>query len=773
MRPRDLETLEFARVLEAIAAGARSPAGRQAVLDLRPATAGEAETRLDTLAELLALMAHAGRPPVGDTPLLARALAGAAPEGAALEPGRLAEVRDLLATATQVRAFLYRDPTRCPLLAAHADALPAVPELEAALGAALDDAGRVRDDATPELARARAATRGHRVEIEARLLRLVRDPAMAEVIGEQYVTLRNGRYVVPVRTATAASIDGVILDRSGSGETVFVEPLFAIELNNRLLLATRDEEAEEQRLRMALTTLVRTHTATLATIEAGLAAVDAVAAAAAFAAAHQCTRADLGAPDIHVRAARHPLLVASGRPVVAVDLLVPPDRRGIAITGPNAGGKTVALKTLGLCSVMAHAGLFIPAAAGSRLPALAAVLVDVGDEQSIDRDLSTFTGHVENLTAIAAATGPGVLVLLDEPGAGTDPIEGAALATGFLTHLLERGAWLVFTSHYPQVKTFALASPLLDVAAFDVDPATGAPRFELAYHTVGQSLALPIARRHGFPTRALAVAEALLAGTGESRALADAVDRLEDTRRAYEADRATLAREREALAAVRRETDELLSDLHARKRTRWESDLAESRHFLSDLQSRGRALLDELRARPDPAALRTFSRTTAAEVATRAAAVAPETPAGRIAVPGDMVEVVGRGIRGELVEVAGERARIQRGGLRFEVPASQLRVVDGPAPRERVAVEVVRPAASTDEINLIGRRAREALDALGTFLDRAVRSGLTEVRVIHGLGTGALRRAVHEFLDTSPYCARYRDADPSAGGAAVTIADLS
>src|SRR5262245_15400876 len=395
LRPRDLETLEFARVLEAIAAGARSEAGRQAVLALRPAPGpDEAEERLETLTELSAMVAEAGRRPVGDTPLLARALSAAAPEGAALEPGRLAEVRDVLSAATQVHVYLGRDPARWPLLAARADALPALLELDGALGAALDDAGRVRDDATPELATARAATRALRVEVEARLMRLVRDPAMTDVVAEQYVTVRNGRYVVPIRTAAAGSVEGVIQDRSGSGETVFVEPLFAIDLNNRLLLAARDEEAEERRLRMLLTTLVRTHAAELAALEAALAAVDALAAAAAFAATHACTRPALGAADVLLLAARHPLLLASGRPVVAVDLRVPGERQGLAITGPNAGGKTVALKTLGLCAVMAHTGLFVPAAAGSRLPCLEAVLVDVGDEQSIDRDLSTFTGHV-------------------------------------------------------------------------------------------------------------------------------------------------------------------------------------------------------------------------------------------------------------------------------------------------------------------------------------------------------------------------------------------
>ncbi|TMA43882.1 MAG: hypothetical protein E6J81_15220 [Deltaproteobacteria bacterium] len=391
-------------------------------------------------------------------------------------------------------------------------------------------------------------------------------------------------------------------------------------------------------------------------------------------------------------------------------------------------------------------------------------------EQSIDRDLSTFSAHAENLAAIARAAGPGTLVLLDEPGAGTDPVEGAALAVGVLDDLLERGPRIVFTSHFAQVKTFALASPRLDVAAFDVDPVTGAPRFRLAYHTVGQSLALPIARRHGLPARALETAERLL--TGESRDLARAVARLEESRRAYEADREEVERERARLGAARAEAEALAEDLRARQRRRWAEDLDASRRFLRELEGRGRALLDELGKRPDPAALRHFVRDAQAEIAARSAALSTEGGVSRSPVPGDMVEVVGRGIRGELVEIVGERARIRRGGLKFEVAAGQLRVVEGPPPRERVAVAVERPADVPGEINLIGRRAREAVDALGEYLDRALRAGLAEVRVVHGLGTGALRRAVHDFLATLPYCTNYREAEPGAGGAGVTIAEL-
>jgi DNA mismatch repair protein MutS2 len=462
--------------------------------------------------------------------------------------------------------------------------------------------------------------------------------------------------------------------------------------------------------------------------------------------------------------------------VVPVDVRIREDHRGLAITGPNAGGKTVTLKTLGLSALMAQTGLFVLARDGARLPCFDAVLTDVGDEQSIERDLSTFTGHAENLARIAQAATPASLVLLDEPGAGTDPVEGAALAVGLLTDLLERGPRIVFTTHFPQVKTFALAEPALEVAAFDVDPATGAARYTLDYHSVGQSFALPIARRHGIPARALEVAERLLAG--ESRDLSRAIARLEDSRRALETAREDSLAEARRLAEARAETERLAVELNEKRRKRWADDLEASRRFVDEVRAEGRAFLDALKQKPEPATLRTYVRDVEARIAAKDAELNPPAPAAPSRPPrvGDTVEVIGRGIRGELVELTSERARLQRGGLKFEVPTAQIRVVEGAAPRERVAVAVQKPddfETAPGEINLVGRRAKEAVETLAGFLDRSVRSGRTEIRVVHGIGSGALRRAVQDFLATSPYCVKYRDADPEAGGPAVTVAELA
>ena len=461
--------------------------------------------------------------------------------------------------------------------------------------------------------------------------------------------------------------------------------------------------------------------------------------------------------------------------MVPVDLELRPGQRGLAITGPNAGGKTVALKTLGLCALMAQAGLFIPVAEGSALPCFTAVLADIGDEQSIEHDLSTFTGHAANLADIARLAGPASLVLLDEPGAGTDPVEGAALAVGVLTDLLARGPLLVFTTHFPQVKTFALAEAALEVAAFDLDPATGAPRYHLDYHSVGQSLALPIARRHGLPARALEVAERLLAG--ESRDVARAVERLEASRRALDTARDAAVAEAKALARhARRERG-------AARRTAGPAPRPLERGSRGvarvPAHAAGRGARRARRAAPQ-ARRRGAARLRRADGGTHRSA------AGRGGAPrsgGTHPAAEDRG------DGRGDRPRHSRRGVRARSRTrphrSRRTQVRGPglaAPRDRdptdrgpaIAVRVERPEPDTvpGELNLVGQRARDAVDTLASFLDRAARAGRTEIRVVHGVGTGALRKAVQEFLASSPYCVKFHDADPQAGGSGVTVAEL-
>jgi DNA mismatch repair protein MutS2 len=530
MRPRDLAALEFHRVCSRVADFAVSAAGKEACLALRPAADPDAAAlAIEQAWQCFRLLERYGDPPLRSFPDLRPHLRTAAHEGFVLDGKALVEVRSTLAVLRDGGTFLRRHAEAFPALADLAVRLPLFPSLEASLGRALDEEGNVLDQASDELAAIRASIRRLRATLARRLEDLVARPGMADVVADDYVTLRNNRFVVPIRTAAAGRILGVVQDRSISGETLFVEPLFAVELNNELLMAVREEDAIVRRILADLTGLVRAeHVAISEAIEA-LVAFDCLTARAKFGRVYRCVRPSLSDGDIELRDVRHAGLLFTKRHVTPIDLVIPADKRVFVVTGPNTGGKTVALKTLALCALMRQSGIAIPAAEGARLPHVSAIFTDIGDEQNVERDLSTFSAHVANLCEILASHAKEPWILLDEPGVGTDPEEGAALAIGLVQHLEKRGARVMLTTHYAPVKQFALSRQSCLVSAVDFDVETLTPRYRLTYHSLGRSLAFPIAQRLGLPDEILDGARA--AQSEGSQSFSAALEELENVRR--------------------------------------------------------------------------------------------------------------------------------------------------------------------------------------------------------------------------------------------------
>jgi DNA mismatch repair protein MutS2 len=771
MRSRDLVALEFPRVCAHVAEFAATTAGRAACAALQPAAEpGAADAELERSWQALRLLERGVAPPLAAVADVREHLRAAAHEGFVLDGKGLVEIRTMVVEARRLGAFLRAQAALA--LAGIADRLHEFPPLERSLLRTLDDEGGVRDEASDELVRVRSTIRGLRDTLSARLERLVNRRSLADAIGDTYVTIRNNRFVIPLRAEAVGRVAGVVQDRSASGETLFVEPLFAVDLNNELLLAVKEEEAIVRCILADLTALVRAERDALDATFAAFVEADVVFARARFAQACRCTRPTFSDGEIVLREARHAGLLFTGRPVTPIDLLLPADRPVLVITGPNTGGKTVALKTLGLSALMAQSGLLVPAAEGARLPCFAAIFADVGDEQNIERDLSTFSAHIVNLREIFDRVPSRALVLLDEPGVGTDPEEGAALAIGLLRRFEELGAHLAVTTHFAAVKAFALGRDRCTVAAvsFDLDAMT--PRYRLAYHTAGRSLALPIAERLGLPEPVLVAARA--AQTEGARAFDEAVRRLEEARQQLEAQLADAETRAAAAATHEAEAQRLRDEAATRQRTVWSEELRAARAFVRQVKEEGRAILAALREQTaDRVALERVVSEHESTVATRERDFAADAaaPSGPLRV-GQPVEVGDRGIRGELLAVEGERAWIQRGALRFEVRAAELRPA-APAPaREAVHVQIAPPPDVTPEISLLGLRARDAVEELRRFLDHAVRVGHPTVRVIHGVGSGALRRAVHEHLAASSYCSAFRSGEPAEGGGGVTIATL-
>ncbi len=788
MRPTDLDNLEFPRLLEAVAGYAVSESGREACLALRPSTSAAAVRDELARVEQLAAVTEEEPAPLGAFPDVRAHLALSATPGAKLSGRELKEVAAMLATVRRMRGYLRARAAGRPLLLRYLGALHALPDLDRLLSDALDEEGELRDGASPTLRALRRELRELRADIERRLARLFRQGQASSAIAEEYVTLRNGRYVVPVRARAASELPGIVQDRSASGETLFVEPLFAVEANNRLLIAAREEAEEEARILAELTSAVGANREALGEAFAALTEIDTLLARVAFAARHRAGCPKMGEASVRLGNARHPLLELTGREVTPIDIVLGEGTHLLVVSGPNTGGKSVALKTLGLSVLMAQSGIPILADADSHLPVFDAVWTDIGDPQNVAGDLSTFSGHVRNLIEILSGATDGSLVLLDEPGTGTDPEDGAALARVLLRELVERRCRVLATTHFQSVKAFALALPGAEVAAVDFDPETFAPRYRLVYRNIAPSLGLEIARRLGFPPKLLEAAEAERSALGAE--LVAAARALDEERRLYEQRARELADERATLAETRAEEQRLLDELREKRGRRWSEELAEARRFAAELRHEGERMLAEARRQPAKLGRRLrdlgdaqrarISRMESAVVGERAA---PEGPAPRV---GDEVQVAGSALRGRLESIMGARARLVRGGIRFEVPLAQLRRVAteatersaGPRRAPEVVVEADEPATprsaalTLPEINLIGERVRDALDRLEAFLDQAVLEDASAVRIVHGTGSGALRDAVREYLSGSPYVTRFEQADHRSGGAGATIAYL-
>lgn len=793
MRPVDLANLEFSRLLEAVARHAASGAGREACLALFPETSPVAVREELARVEELAAITEDEPIPLGDFPDIRPALAISGTAGARLSGRELLEIASTLANVRQLRAFLRARAAEGSLLLLFLDALHPLPELDRLLASTLDDEGEVRDDASPTLRALRRELRELRADIERRLGRLAQQ-ATSVALADTYVTVRNGRYVVPVRAQSASRLAGIVQDRSTSGETLFVEPLFAVEHNNRLLIAAREEAQEVARILAETTAVVGANRDALAESFAALTELDCLAARVSFGRRHRavCPRLDEGI--VRLGSARHPLLELTGRPVTAIDVVLDAETQLLVIGGPNTGGKSVALKTLGLAALMAQSGIPVLADRDSTLPVFDGVWTDIGDPQNVAGDLSTFSGHVRNLGEILAGATGRSLVLLDEPGTGTDPEDGAALARTLLEELVRRRARVLATTHFQSVKAFALSFPGARVAAVDFDPETFAPRYRLIERSIAPSLGLEMARRLGFPPALVEAAERERGRLGVD--LATAARALEDERRRYEELAREMVAERVGLEAARARHEELAQELAIQKKRRWADELGAARRFADELRREGQRMLDEARRRPDElgrelrdaaAAQRTRigeqERALTAAAGVEADARGSRGPQPRV---GDEVQVSGSELRGRLESVSGQRAQVSRGAIRFDVALSQLRRVGGPqsargksvrisvapAPQDEPGPETALPGIALLELNLVGSRVQAALTQLESFLDRATLENVGIVRIIHGMGTGALRDAVREYLGASPYVSRFAQADRREGGGGATIAWL-
>ncbi len=833
MTPRTLKVLEYDKILARVAERCAFSGGADIATALLPTDERETAQRwLSETAEAARLLEQKTEIGFGGArdvrPLLAKGQ-----RGSSLMPSELLETKNTLMRARSLRNLLLRLDRSFPRLAEIAEGIEPLDHVVNEIGRAINDRGEVVDSASAELARIRQQLRVAQERLLSTLDRLTQNSDIRPYLQDAIVTQRQGRYVIPVRAESKGQVNGIVHDQSASGATLFVEPLAVVQQNNAVRELELDEEKEVRRILRELTqSVVEEAPYVQQTVEI-LALLDFT-----FAKAKYALDLDAMAPEIvafrkpreisdqssvdsdqpedasdtqskiqnpkskitpihpgsviDLRGARHPLLDQDA--VVPITTYLDENYFIVVITGPNTGGKTVTLKTVGLLVLMAQSGLMIPAEPGSRLSVFDGVYADIGDEQSIEQNLSTFSGHLTNIIAMLEEADPQSLVLFDELGAGTDPDEGSALAMALLENLRDRGITTFATTHYSDLKLYAHNTPGVRNASVEFDVETLSPTYELSMGLPGRSNALTIARRLGLNPTIVDRAENIVRpDTLEADALLDDIKRAkqeaaraegrakarERSAQVVEADlRYQLAGIEEARRAVIAETRETMQAELAEAREEIERARRQlARGELGSASNLGASTHDDFLAR---AANTLAQREEASESVNRQVAV-PGDPEERIAGDievGDRVWVSSLQASGEVLSINGRtrEAEVQLGNFRLKLPLTRLELRQK-APKERAPAPAIAASSyaqfnsdvPSNELDLRGERAEEGRNQLDRYLDRAATSRLPWVRIIHGKGTGAMRNAVQDLLRGHPLVSEFRAGAPGEGGDGVTV----
>ena len=794
MDPHSLRVLEYSEVADRLAAEASSILGRQRAAALRPSPDPDlVARRLAETRECRDLLRQGPMPTLDRVMDIRELLQRATVPGVRLPPQDLVAIADTLETALQVRRHLHGVSLHLPELTRVAAGLTPPAEIPAEIRRCITPDGGVADDASPMLHRLRMDARRTRESVREALQVLLQSPHLQPILAEPIITLRNDRYVIPVTPGYRAHLQGIVQDQSASGQTLFVEPLSVVELNNAIRRLEREAEAEVDRLLEELTSMVGAAGDAIASTVEALADLDLILSKARLAERWQGAQPRiLREGELRLLAVRHPLLLEqrraqgeqrSERAVVPIDVTVSPQARVLVITGPNTGGKTVALKTVGLAVLMTQAGLFIPASPDSQLPIYDSVYADIGDQQSIAQDLSTFSAHVARLRTILLQASPKSLVLLDEIGAGTDPGEGSALGNAVLEALADRVCHVLATTHLDAVKSFVAQDPRMLNAAVEFDLDSLRPLYKLTIGLPGRSFAIDIACRLGLPPTIIQRSRELLGDSGaEVTAL---LSRLQTQEERRNADAAEAAQERAAAAASRQAAQELAAELREQVtavRTRAKRLVAD---ITAEARRRAEAVVAELSRGGSIREAREAIRQVAQEVDARLAAL----PAAELDAANDVAPSAVEPGQRVFVRHLGQTGTVVSGVTSQGVVEVQLRVGKTRVPLEALARVpataraeppseggVTWRAGAGDslgaEINVIGCTVDEATGRVQRYLEDAALGGLAQVRVIHGKGTGRLRRGIAEILKQHPLVAGFHLASFEEGGAGATIVDL-
>ncbi|MCP4713808.1 MAG: endonuclease MutS2 [Deltaproteobacteria bacterium] len=735
-----------------------------------------------------------------------------------LDQEALLQIRETLETAETAYKYFGPLAENCPLLHKHSRRIVPLYTLTDRIAKSISGSGEILDSASPELAAIRNRLRKLRTGIIRSLEKIITDHDLSYAIQDDFITQRNNRYVIPVRTDSKSTIPGVVHDQSQSKATFFIEPLPVVTLNNEFQLLQKDEYYEEIRILTELTRTINEYRVTILDNLNILEALDLIAARALFSTALNAIEPELSADGtIEMHNCRHPILMSrfiedelpdaeteNRNPdipapptghwefyrdnAIPIDLIKAVDTHTLIITGANAGGKTVALKTLGLLVLMNQAGIHIPVEKKSRIALFDTVFADIGDEQNIESSLSTFSAHMSQIKNIVSGARPASLVLLDELGSGTDPAEGGGLAIGTLDFLRRIGCFTIITTHLNILKTYAYNNTDVENVSVEFDPETLRPNFRLIYGVPGLSNALAIARNIGLPDEILQAAETYI--DRKDRQIGELIHGLEKTQQHLSAERRGFRKLMEKTLSLHKSADGLVAAMQSRKLKILKKFEEDARRLLRESENQLTKLLREQKRRkiirPDDTPSGTEkTKNTFSAIKQRLQSRFPAKDAPPETVkqlePGQTVTVIGLKKRGVVIAADNrtQKADIDVGTMRIKASyhdltnaqAAQRRTPQKREPAQAAPAASRQPAASK-RLNVIGMRVDDALPVIDKALDRALMQGTETIEIIHGRGTGKLRQAIHEFLAEHHLVTSYDTAAADEGGSGVTLATI-
>ncbi|WP_413527282.1 endonuclease MutS2 [Marinilactibacillus psychrotolerans] len=781
---KSFKTLDFPKVINQLSKHAVSELGKEKIHALSPSSDYiEVKDKQEETEDGVRILRMKGGIPLSPfidiRPHLKRANIGAALNGK-----EVAQIGKVIKSVREIDQFfvkLKEDEIELKQLYKISDQFVALRPLERAIFTVVDEGGYVLDDASTALRGIRTGIKQTESRVRQKLESIVRG-SQAKFLTDAIITMRNDRYVIPVKQENRTTFGGVVHDQSSTGQTLFIEPQSVVDLNNRLKQYQSEERSEIERILAEVTNVIMPHTAEIDQNMTVLVLLDFINAKAKYAQEIKGIKPLISENNaVSFMRARHPLLEESE--VVANDIILGEEYQTMIITGPNTGGKTVALKTLGLLQLMAQSGLQIPVAEQSVMGIFSSVFADIGDEQSIEQSLSTFSSHMTNIVEILNKIDDQSLVLLDELGAGTDPQEGAALAIALLDAIAAKGSYALITSHYPELKAYGYNRPQTINASMEFDVETLSPTYKLLIGIPGRSNAFEIAKRLGLNDMVIESARQLM--SGESQSVDEMIQDLENKRKQASQETSKVREELQNAQALHRELKNAFKEYEAEKEQLKKNAEKEANLIIEKAQKDTEKIIEDLRARQLQGAQGSavkehefieaqtrLSNLKLEEESLKKNKILQKQKRKKELKPGDFVQVESLGQKGTIVEKSGNKQWVvQMGMLKMKLNERDLT----PAQQEkepsynRTSLKSTSMGSVSTEIDLRGERVEAALNQLDQYIDQAILSNYPQVTVIHGMGTGAVRKAVQDYLKKHPQVKSYNDAPANQGGNGATI----